>query len=426
MKSILSVCAAFLLPAILHVSGFTVDRVSIQQRWPWSQKIDVDYLLEGAASGATADVSLRMFSGDKELEIPSAALSGDRIEVVPGFRRLTVDPKSAGWIGEDLQAVSAVVTAAETPLYVIIDLTKAKGEVGGVTYLTATDLADGSWGPCETNAFADVGLKSIIWTGVTNDAAYATTKLVLRRIPAATFKLGYLAWDAIKTGWIEPTTEITLTKPYYIGVYPITQDQYSLIMKANPSVFKTEGATRPVDSPTYQNMQTFCSALSGTTGFACGLPTYAQWEYAANTGFTTPFCSGVLQKYTSTTWETVLTAMVAPYGCCGRSSATTDVAPDVGGTVKVGGYLPNGYGLYDVHGNVWEAVVDYYNASYDYATDPIDPTGAPTATENNKHMRVGGSFTMKAEYARAHYRGYDFAENKGNVQTGFRIVINPF
>ena len=412
-----------LLAAGLIAAEPTVTDVSVQQRWPWNGKVDIDYTLD-CDDGETADIEVSVSDGTTFLTATNTAFSGDLVSVARGRRRITFDPAAAGLAAGTYEAFNATVTAKTSPLYLIVDLTKSASEDGLLTRVTRRGLESGIYGSCQTNPVS--GIASLIWTGVTNAVEYSTTKLVLRRIPAATFKLGYLAWDAIKTGWVEPTTEIALTKPYYVGVYPVTQSQYNLIMNANPSVFKTEGAARPVESLTYQNMLSFCGKLSEMTGFTCGLPTYAQWEYAANTGFTTPFCSGVLQKYTSVTWESVLAAMVAPYGCCGRSSVTTDVAPDEGGTVKVGGYLPNGYGLYDVHGNVWEAVVDYYNASYDYATDPIDPTGAPTATENNKHMRVGGSFTMKAEYARAHYRGYDFAENKGNVQTGFRVVINPF
>jgi formylglycine-generating enzyme required for sulfatase activity len=125
-----------------------------------------------------------------------------------------------------------------------------------------------------------------------------------------------------------PRHKVTV-QPFYIGKYPVTQAQWQAIMGNNPS--RSKGERLPVESVSWLDAQEFCKALSKKTGKAYRLPSEAEWEYACRAGTTTPYYFGK-----------TLTKEQANFGC------------NVGQTTEVGKYPANAYGLYDMHGNVWE------------------------------------------------------------------------
>jgi formylglycine-generating enzyme required for sulfatase activity len=114
-----------------------------------------------------------------------------------------------------------------------------------------------------------------------------TMKLTL--MPPGTFLMGSPEGEKDRREDEGPQHEVTITKPFYMGVYPVTQEQYQAVMGKNPSYFK--GARNPVETVSWHNAVEFCKKLSRKTGKTVRLPTEAQWEYACRAGSTTRFYS---------------------------------------------------------------------------------------------------------------------------------------
>jgi formylglycine-generating enzyme required for sulfatase activity len=169
-----------------------------------------------------------------------------------------------------------------------------------------------------------------------------TMKLVL--IPAGRFTMG--------EG--KDQHEVTLTRPFYIGVTEVTQAQYQAIMGKNPSHFK--GETNPVEMVSWDEATAFCKKLSEKARHAVRLPTEAEWEYACRAGSKTHFCFGDADEG------------LGDYAWFGANSRDT--------AHPVAQKKPNAWGLYDMHGNLWEWCADRYG---EYAAGPaVDPTGPET------------------------------------------------
>jgi formylglycine-generating enzyme required for sulfatase activity len=225
-----------------------------------------------------------------------------------------------------------------------------------------------------------------------------TMKLTL--IPAGKFVMGSPSHEAGRGEDEGPQREVTISKPFYMGIHEITQGQYEVIMGSNPACFK--GATRPVERVSWEDATEFCRRLSQKTGKKVTLPTEAQWEYACRAGSTTRFCFGDDAK------------QLAAYARYGQGVEE--------GTAPVGMGKPNAWGLYDMHGNVWEWCSDWYAKSY--ANLPlVDPTGL-----NSGQTRVlrGGCWYLSftPAYCRSACR-YDISPGgSGGNLCGFRVIVD--
>jgi formylglycine-generating enzyme required for sulfatase activity len=166
-----------------------------------------------------------------------------------------------------------------------------------------------------------------------------------------------------------PQHEVAISKSFYMGLTEVTQVQYEAVMGTNPSEFK--GPTNPVENVTWDNAVEFCRKLSEKTGKAVRLPTEAEWEYACRAGSKTRYSFGDSDS------------ALGNYVWYGANSG--------GKLHPVGQKKPNAYGLYDMHGNVFEWCADWYDSYPSGAsTDPYEagrgsmriPTGAgaPAAT----------------------------------------------
>ncbi len=202
--------------------------------------------------------------------------------------------------------------------------------------------------------------------------------------------------------------QVTLTKAFYIGVFEVTQKQWELVMGTNPSSYK--GDMRPVDYVSYNAIRgsgnwptdnsvgngSFLGRLRYATGIDFDIPTEAQWEYACRAGTATGYNSG---KNWSGLEPCPNMNVVGRYnnnqndGKGGYTSAHTNV----------GSYLPNAWGLYDMHGNVWEWCLDYRDGTAYPSTAVSDPPGP--ASGDYRVMR-GGCWYNTAVSCRSAFRYY--------------------
>ncbi len=203
---------------------------------------------------------------------------------------------------------------------------------------------------------------------------------------------------------------VTLTKDFYMGKYEVTQEQWEAVMGNNPSYFK--GAKRPVEQVSWNDAQEFIKKLNAQddvkrNGMKFRLPTEAEWEYACRAGTTTAY-----------SWGNTLNGDKA--NCNGNYPCGTELKGTyLKRTTDVGSYAPNAWGLYDMHGNVYEWCEDWYG-SYDNGA-VTDPKGAPSGSYR---VLRGGSWSNLAWSCRSADRG-----NSGPTcryfNFGFRLVLAP-
>lgn len=228
--------------------------------------------------------------------------------------------------------------------------------------------------------------------------------LALVPIPGGTFLMGAPASEKDSSDDERPQHQVTLS-PFLLGKYPVTQAQWVALMGQNPSRFK--GPQRPVETVSWLEAQEFCQKISEKTGAAYRLPTEAEWEYACRAGTTTPFYFG----------PTITTELVNYDGNYPYNSAPKGIYRKE--TTEVGSFPPNAFGLYDMHGNVWEWCQDWYGA---YSAEAVlDPCGPASGSGR---VARGGSWGRTAEYCRTANRGGGAPDSRGTA-LGFRLVRTP-
>ena len=224
-------------------------------------------------------------------------------------------------------------------------------------------------------------------------------KLDLVLIPAGKFIMGTPASETGRNN-NEPQHEVTLTKPFYMGKYEVTQEQWEAVMGTgflwfggNPS--SNKGAKLPVTDVSWADCQEFIKKLNVKTSGGYRLPTEAEWEYACKAGTSTAYSVG-------------------------NSITKVDANIDGSGTKAVGSYKPNAFGLYDLHGNAWEWCEDWYG---DYPVKAVTDPKGPTA--GKYRVLRGGSFDYYESKARSSSRNYRFSPTFGDPDCGFRLVRTP-
>ena len=254
-----------------------------------------------------------------------------------------------------------------------------------------------------------------------NTDEYKTTKLVLRRIEPGKFKMC-------------GQYDVTLTKPFYCGVFEVTQKQYELVTGDNPSYAKND--MRPVekvswnairgDSATYNwpssvnvDSSTFIGKIQARTGLNFDLPTEAQWEYACRAGTTSQYNNG---GDTVADLKKLGRFLFNQAGRAGKEpdASFTKHEPDGKGGCSehhtvVGSYLPNAWGLYDMHGNVWEWCLDWPG---DLSSGMTEPVGS---SSGSFRVKRGGSWVNGADFCTSSFRSY-FGPSGEDSSLGFRLA----
>ncbi|MFA5257091.1 MAG: formylglycine-generating enzyme family protein [Opitutales bacterium] len=213
----------------------------------------------------------------------------------------------------------------------------------------------------------------------------------------------------------ETQHQVTLSKGFWLGKYEITQGQWTALMGSNPSSFTYSGRAAPVENVSWDDAMEFCNTLMRkersagrlTAGYEYTLPTEAQWEYACRAGTAGAFHYG----------DNLDSDMANFDGNYPFGRGAEGVFRER--TMAVGKFRQNAWGLFDMHGNVWEWCRDGYGA---YPTGNVtDPAGATTV---EKRVVRGGSWADDAGFCRS-ARRYYYEPGYSKRDLGFRLALAP-
>ncbi len=393
---------ACLAGALAAAGEATVSQVAVAQRYPWKGYVDVDYVVSGEVP-ASMRVELKVKDLKNGLVYTPTKFFGAAPTAQAGSHRVTWDAAAEGVeVASDqvVATVSIVSTQIATPTarYLVVDLSAGA---------TAT-------------SYPMTQFETIPQGGWSND--YKTTKLVLRRIDPGRF---------IQS---QGGRMVTLTHPYYIGVFEVTQKQYELVMGHNPSLYK--GEMRPVELVSYDMLRginspypsdpttvasnTFIAKLRERTNLlSFDLPTSAQWEYATRAGSTNDYPNG-------------LSPMGAQYEAPDENLNKiarnrynrNDGKGGYAQHTTVGSYLPNDWGLYDVLGNVSEWCLDWWEPTQgtEPVTDPVGSVGPNTAYGTQRYQRGGNWFCSPLAFLETGAGSCSVWDNGYNGDRGFRMA----
>ena len=388
-----------------------------------SRTVRVPYTLTGAPVVITVDFQTNGVSIGAQ-NFTNVGGDVNRLIQTDGLHEIVWRARDV-WPDVTSDSFRAVVTAWAPdgpPDYMVVNIDKATGN--DIRYYTSADaLPDG---------------------GLANDV-YRKDRIVMRRIPACgkRYRMGTATADGGHATREVPHL-VTLTNDYYIGVYEVTQYQYTKVYGSNPSTFNSaaDSEIRPVDHTCYNRVRgnaasgcnwpadghavgadAFMGKLRTRTGIDFDLPTMAQWEFACRAGTRTKYNNG------SDTWSDDL-------GWVSANSSVDGVAQ----THAVGQKLPNAWGLYDMHGNVGEWCLDWVILKpdsalvwvYPTAAEAIEPTGpatevAPTSYDSrNYRAYLGGYYSSTGADCRSSARLHDQTwvnsdQNSNHPEEGFRL-----
>ena len=452
----LVVCAALMAASCALAAEIT--SVKARQRYPWNGLVDIDVTVKDAAGALAASPGRYSFrvSACDEASGQTVLATDDALEMAAptaGEQRLVWNlAKNAPALKTDRLVFQVELrrVSGALPLYWVVDLS------GGPTAerypMTALDAPPpGGW--------SDL---------------FKTSRLVLRRIDPGTFIMGQTPEEVVRDVVSDSETphRVTLTQFYYIGVFEITRSQWELVMGKTKDPY-TGGMASYASSPlpkegiSYDDIcgttvgaawpeqdgvdaESFLGKLRAKTGGArFDLPTEAQWEYACRAGTRTALNSG--KPLTNPAVCANLEEVARCNGNCGYQVGNDKEGNKIGfagyfftgdstlvsgfkgyrGTAPVGSYLPNAWGLYDMHGNVWEWCRDWYNGEKaESASAAVDPKGGVSGTWRS--MR-GGNWMYPARYCTSGSRvGQGSNGSSGfllgdvdKVDIGFRVILRP-
>jgi uncharacterized protein (TIGR02996 family) len=273
-------------------------------------------------------------------------------------------------------------------------------------------------------------LRALLATGLRPCVPRLTNSvgMELALIPPGVFLMGSPDSEAERGDDEGPQHEVAISRPFYLGVYPVTQAQWRRVLGSNPSWFCAGRGGRdevrglgtsnfPVECVGWEEAVAFCRELSELpeerrARRVYRLPSEAEWEYACRGGAasSTPFHLGPSLSSTQANFHGD-----HPYGGAAKG-------PNLGRPTEVGAYqVSNGFGLYDLHGNVYEWCADWYDENY-YASSPrLDPPGPAGGPDR---VNRGGSWYSCGWYCRSAFRGRS-GPGYRHYCLGFRVALVP-
>jgi formylglycine-generating enzyme required for sulfatase activity len=259
-------------------------------------------------------------------------------------------------------------------------------------------------------------------------------------IPSGEFMMGISTGDLNGDECEEPQHRVEITKPFYLGRYPITQEQWEMIMKDRPFYFDDAGRTVPAENVSWNRAQEFLEKLNemeGRDGSSSNpmyrLPTEAEWEYAARAGTTTELYNGKLEERGE--FESQNLDKIAWFAGNAQANYESSVSFDIlvgsetylyknvpfekTGPQPVGKKYPNSWGLYDMIGNIWEWCEDWYSENFYHFTEVIDPKGPP---EGEEKVVRGATFVNCNKTCRVSFRD-SHKPTRDDPLIGFRVLL---
>ncbi|MBQ7556137.1 formylglycine-generating enzyme family protein [bacterium] len=396
-KSLL-VVLAFLSLGALGAKATTISVGKCFQMWPFERKVIINYTVSDLSETEYINFYYTTDNGESSYDLrDNGLLTGDvgPISANGNYRVVwTPDTETMASVKGKMK-IGVDVFEPDPPgpsNYMIVDLSGgASASSYPVTY--TDDIPEGGW----------------------NVDEYKTSKMVFRLISPGEFTMGSPNGELGHKS-DEPEHKVTLTKGYYIGIFEVTDYQYGMIDGTgsyNPSY-----PGRPRKGITYDaarganagagwpgssavDSDSFIGKLRSKSGLAFDLPTEAQWEYACRATTTTALNSG---KNLSN-----------KYDDCPEMAEVGTYDGNAMDPAKVGSYLPNIWGIYDMHGNVAERCLDWYGAlSQADATDPVGPSSGA-----NRVLR-SGSYLRDAEFCRSACRCINSDDSQ---DVGLRLVL---
>ena len=323
--------------------------------------------------------------------------------------------------------------ALSVQLYAGLSITGAVGTCYQIQY--TTDLAQtNSWLPLANVTLTSTPQLWVDTTGPATASRFYRAMLTLTNlvwIPPGTFVMGSPTSEAERDA-NESQHTATFTQGFYMGQYPVTQGEYQSVTSNNPSYFTTRDyhgnsispdLNRPVEQVSWMDATNYCALLTQQelaagrllTGYVYRLPTESEWEYACRAGTTTAFYytnalhGGMANFYDYHEYDASFGDIPVP----------NPAVPWLPRTTRVGSYTTNAFGLYDMHGNVWEWCQDWY------ATYPAGSvTNHPGPASGSTRIFRGGSWANSGVDCRSAKRGNN-VPSYSNYTVGFRVVLAP-
>ena len=403
----------------VEADGVTLESVQARQRYPWNGLVDIDYTIT-YDNGATLDIDdnleVMLVDHDVTPAVTNHAFTFLQapLPMTAGSHRITWDANADGVTSRIDKAQFVMKIRHYSEVYMVIDVSG-----GSSTNCYPVDFLNGA----PPNGFTD--------------PEYKGNKIVLRRIHPGSYMAGSPDNEANRTATAarEKQHRVALSQPFYIGIYEITQKQYKNVTGGDPSEYK--GDYRPVEKVSYNTIRggnwpttaapganTFmdmliqkCKSKDSSGNYTVSvegfdLPTEFQWEYACRAGTTGAL--NTTNEYANTTAE-----QEAQLRLLGRY--TNNQTDGKGGYdanhTNVGSYQPNQWGLYDMHGNVWEWCRDWYQEDATALKQFTDPKGA--ASGSYRVLR-GGCWSSTVGNCRSAVRNRA-ATSYADAGSGFRL-----
>ena len=414
--AVLSMCAMTASTAV--ADGLTLSVSKIQQRYPWNGLVDIDYTIECAegAFGVDDNLEVLMIDNSAKSAVTNRAITFLQapLPMTPGNHRITWDANADGVTKYVENATFSVEIRHYNETYMVIDVSGGpNASVYPVKFLNAAPV------------------------GGFNKNEYKGSNIVLRCIHPGSYMAGSPANEANRTDTAvrEKQHRVALSQPFYIGIYEITQKQYKNVTGDDPSTYK--GDYRPVELVTFGTIRggdwpTKTAPRAGSfmdiliqkckakdsdgnyTGTVKGfdLPTEFQWEYACRAGTTGAFNTTNAYDNAKSDEQEAQLKLLGRY-----ANNRTDGKGGYDTHTEVGLYLPNQWGLYDMHGNVMEWCRDFYQEDAAALKQFTDPKGA--ASGLNRVLR-GGAWGGAVRDCRSAQRG-NFDPANTAATFGFRL-----